>query len=90
MTVSDDAVKDAGHGLGAGTDRRAAAISGAPRGSGWAAPFATGKVSAIGASSGTQIFSQTIQLAWPRSAMREPGARSRGAVTAMGSTTLCE
>ena len=78
---------EAGHGLAVGTARRAAAIAGAPCGSGVGGPAATVRSSATGASSGTHVFSQTTQLAWPRSVTRVPGARPAGAVIATGSTT---
>src|SRR5262245_20119161 len=90
VTVAAVVVKDAGHGLAVGTARRAAAIIGAPRASGTVGPDATGSVSAADASSGMQIFSQTTQLTRPRSVTREPGARSTGAVTGIGSTTSRE
>src|SRR5688572_28186599 len=90
VTVSAVAVNDAGHGLGVGPARRAAAIIGAPRGSGGAGPDATGSVSAADASSGMQIFSQTTQLTRPRSVTREPGATSAGTVIGIGSTTSFE
>ena len=63
VTRSGVAAKDAGHGLGVGTARRAAAISGAPRGSSAGVVAVTGSVSATAASSGMHVFSQTIQLA---------------------------
>ncbi len=90
VTRSGVATKDAGHGLGVGTARRAAAIEGAPRGSGAAVPVATGRLSATGASSGTHVFSQTSQLACPRRVTRAPGARSDGAVIGIGKTISFE
>ena len=79
VTVSRVRENDAGHGLGAGTARRAAAISGAPRGSGAGGPVDDGQRQRHGASSGMQIFSQTSQLARPRERRRgEPGREVGG------------
>jgi len=90
LTSSVVATNDAGHGLGVGMVRRAAAMRFAPRGSGAGAPRTTGNVNAIGASSGMQIFSQTSQLAWPRKVTRSPGLSPAGGVTGIGSTTSPE
>src|SRR5436309_13283978 len=87
LTSSVVATNDAGHGLGVGMVRRAAAMRFAPRGSGAGAPRTTGNVNAMGASSGMQTFSQTSQLARPRRVTRSPGLRPAGGATGSGSTT---
>ena len=73
------AANEAGHGLGAGTARRARGDQrrAARVGAGGAA--ATGSVRATAASSGMHVFSQTSQLAWPRSVTRVPGREVRRA-----------
>ena len=87
VTVSGVALNEAGHGLGTGRRRRAAPISGAPTGSGRGVSAATGRLSATGASSGMQIFSQTSQDACPLSAIVVPGVTSCDTVTGIGNTT---
>ena len=88
--LSGVAEKDAGHGLGTGTARRACAISAAPRGSGGGLSPTTGKVSATRASSGMQIFSHTSHDAWPRRVTRDPGSRPPGTEIRVRRTTSPE
>jgi hypothetical protein len=87
VTVSGVATYEAGHALGTGRFRRAAAISGAPRGSGRGVPAVTGTLSATGASSGMQTFAHTSHETRPRSVTVVPGAAASDTVIGIGSTT---
>ena len=90
VTVSGVAVKDAGHGLGEGTARRAAAISGALAGIGWAGPAVTASVSGPGRLLGDADLLADDPARLPAQHQARAGDESAGAVTATGSTTSFE